>query len=36
MYEAMKDCGASTLEIESFLAEINSLQNKDEQFTSQH
>jgi hypothetical protein len=25
--EAMHDCGASTLEIESFLAEINSLQN---------
>jgi hypothetical protein len=25
--EAMKDCGASTVEIESFLAEVNSLQN---------
>ena len=25
--EAMHDCGASTLEIESFLAEVNSLQN---------
>lgn len=25
--EAMKDCGASTMEIESFLSEVNSLQN---------